>query len=185
MILLYKGKSFISKMIKWQTFGIYSHTAWWMSDGTVIESWHEGGVTHNNSPATLHAPGTEIDVFSVPGVDEYAVESFLKEQCGKGYDFAPVLRGFTFRVMRDNPDKWFCSELDFRAVEAGGIKLLRDIPAWKVSPGLLSYSPLLEYVGTITTIDQMDFDFRTVDAAAGRVAPSSDLRPLTSGCLTP
>jgi len=165
MLLLYKGKSLISKLIKWQTFGQYSHAAWWLRDGTVIEAWHKGGVSHNDSPATLHTPGTEIDVFSIPGVDEQAVEAFLKEQVGKGYDFAPVVRGFLFRVMRDNPLKWFCSELSFDAVAAGGVKLLSRVPAWKIHPTLLSYSPLLEPVGTITTRDHIDFDFVTVDSS--------------------
>ena len=177
MILLYKGKSLISKLIKWQTFGIYSHAAWWCQDGTVIEAWHKKtvngklkltlkeGVQRHDSPATIHTPGTEIDVFAVPGIDEAAVEAFLVSQIGKDYDFAPVIRGFTFRVMLDNPNKWFCSELTFAGVEKGGINLLRDIPAWKVSPGLLSYSPLLEPVGTIITRDNIDFDFKTLDSS--------------------
>jgi hypothetical protein len=177
MILLYKGKSWISKLIKWQTFGQYSHAAWWCQDGTVIEAWHtqtengklkiklKEGVQRHDSPATIHTPGTEIDVFAVPGIDEAAVEAFLVSQIGKDYDFAPVIRGFVFRVMRDNLDKWFCSELAFAGVEKGGVRLLREVPAWKVHPTLLSYGPHLEKVGTIITRDNGDFDFVTVDAA--------------------
>ena len=176
MILLYKGKSWISKIIEWQTFSPYSHAAWWCQDGTVIEAWHtqtidgkrklklKEGVQRHDSPATIHTPGTEIDVFEVPGIDEAAVESFLIEQIGKDYDFAPVVRGFIFRVMRDNPDKWFCSELVSAACSAAGAHLLRA-PSWKISPGLLSYSPLLQPVGTITTRENGEFDFKTLDAS--------------------
>ena len=154
MILLYKGKSWISKAIRWQTFGPYSHAAWWLRDGTVVEAWHKGGVQHVDSPATLHSPGTEIDVFSIKGIsldDEWCIEQHLKEEIGAGYDFAPVLRGFTLRLNRDNPDKWFCSELVFSKVRKQGIDLLREVPAWKVHPALLSYSPRLQFEGTIRT----------------------------------
>ena len=173
MILLYKGKSWISKIIEWQTFSPYSHAAWWCQDGTVIEAWHtqtvngklkiklKEGVQRHDSPATIHEIGTEIDVFEVPGIDEAAVESFLIEQLGKDYDFAPVIRGFVFRVMRDNPDKWFCSELVSAACAAAGVPMLRA-PAWKTSPGLLSYSPLLKLVGTITTRENGDFNFTAI-----------------------
>lgn len=149
MILLYKGKSTVSRIIQWQTFGPYSHAAWWCQDSTVIESWHKGGVTHNAGPGTLHTPGTEIDVFGVPDVDEWIVEHSLQSQVGKGYDFAPVLRGFPLRLNRDNPDRWFCSELVFWGVEQGGVRLLLDVPAFKVHPTLLSYSPLKLYQGTL------------------------------------
>jgi uncharacterized protein YycO len=163
VILLYKGKSLISKAIRWRTWGPYSHAAWWLEDGTVIEAWHKGGVTHSESPATLHTPGTVIDVFGVPGIYSFAVEQFLKEQVGKQYDFAAVLRGFTFRLDRANPEKWFCSELVHSAAIAGGVPLLERIPPWKVDPTKISYSPIIEHVGTITTIDRQDFDFATVD----------------------
>jgi hypothetical protein len=185
MILLYKGKSFVSKLIKWQTWSDYSHAAWWCQDGTVIEAWHKKtvtgklkltlkeGVQRHDSPATIHTPGTEIQCFMIPGRDEAAVEQFLISQIGKDYDFAPVLRGFTFRVKRDNADKWFCSELIFAACQNALVTLLRCLPPWKVSPGILSCSPLLELVGTIITRDNVDFDFIAVDTSA----PSN----LTSG----
>jgi len=190
MILLYKGKSWISKVIKWQTFGSYSHAAWWLRDGTVIEAWHKGGVTHNDSPATLHTPGTEIDVFdfeSGTGFQPVDSEAFLFNQVGKKYDFAPVIRGFVFRVMRDNPDKWFCSELIHSAATAGRLPLLARVSDWKIHPTLLSYSPRLIQIGTIITRDNVDFDFKTCDPSAhsdlssDRWPLSSDLRPLTSG----
>jgi hypothetical protein len=161
MILLYKGKSLISKAIQWQTFGPYSHAAWWCWDGTVIEAWHKGGVSHNPSPATLHTPGTEIDVFNIPGVNDAVVAALLREEIGKKYDFAPVLRGFPLRLNRDNPDKWFCSELVFDKVRKSGIDLLREVPAFKVHPTLMSYSPLIQPAGTIRCLDRDNIDYCT------------------------
>jgi hypothetical protein len=176
MILLYKGKSTISKLIKWQTFGSYSHAAWWLRDGTVVEAWHKGGVSHNDSPATLHTPGTEIDIFDfdcTAGFQPALAEQFLINQVGKKYDFAPVMRGFIFRVMRDNPLKWFCSELVHAAARAGNLELLSRVPDWKIHPTLLSYSPRMIHVATITTIDHKDFNIRTVDS----VLPPANRQP--------
>ena len=179
MILLYKGKSLISKAIRWRTWGDYSHAAWWLRDGSVVEAWHKGGVQRVDSPSTLHQPGTEIDVFDFRGADipvcHPAAEKFLLDQVGKQYDFAAVLRGFTFRLMRENPDRWFCSELCHAAAKAGGLPLLSRVSDWKVHPTLLSYSTELVHIGTLTTIDRHDFNFQTLEN------PSSDLCPLTSG----
>jgi uncharacterized protein YycO len=169
MILLYKGKSLISKAIRWQTFGPYSHAAWWCDDKSVVESWHKGGVSHNMTPGAVHAHGTEIDVFSIKGMtpnDRWAIEEMLKFEVGSKYDFAPVLRGFPLRLNRDNPDKWFCSELVFSKVREAGIDLLRAVPAFKVHPTLLSYSPLLQLEGTITTIDAERYEFQPLEGGA-------------------
>jgi len=169
MILLYKGKSLISKAIQWRTWGIYSHAAWWMRDGSVIEAWHKGGVSHSESPATLHTPGTQIDLFDFCHIDAVSPprsESFLLSKVGRKYDFKAVLRGFTFHLNRDNPDKWFCSELCHAAAVAGGLPLLSRIPDWKIDPTKLSYSPHLTHVGILTTLDQQNFNFQTVDAVS-------------------
>jgi len=199
MILLYKGKSWVSKTIRWRTWGDYSHAAWWLRDGTVIESWHKGGVTHSDSPATIHKPGTEIDVFDFRcsvGARPDLAEAFLLQQVGKKYDFRPVISGFTFRLNREDPDKWFCSELDNAAAIANRTRLFSRIPNHKIDPSFLSYSRELVHVGTITTIDHHDFSFQTVDAllstplqgrgaegGVGSPCLSSDLCPLTSGGL--
>ena len=172
MILLYRGTSWISKLIKWQTFGPYSHAAWWCSDGTAIEAWHKGGVQHVDSPATLHKPGTEIDVFDFrdpAALDVDAAEWFLREQVGDDYDFRPVLSGFLLRLRRNNPDKWFCSELVHAAAVAGGLPLLSRVSDWKVHPTLLSYSRELVHIGTLTTIDHEVFSFQTLEEDLPRV----------------
>ncbi len=171
MILLYKGKSWVSKAIRWRTWGDYSHAAWWLRNGTVIEAWHKGGVTHNPSPATLHTPGTEIDVFDFrtagvsPALLDVA-ESFLHRQVGKGYDFRPVISGFTFRLNRENPIKWFCSELVHAAAVSACQPLFSRIENYKIDPSFISYSRELIHIGTITTIDAHDFTFKTVEEAS-------------------
>jgi hypothetical protein len=187
MILLYRGKSMISKIIQWQTFGPYSHAAWWCADKSVVEAWHKGGVTHNASPATIHTPGTEIDVFDIAGMTEhqrFLIEQYVKEEFGCDYDFAPVLRGFPLRLNRDNLEKWFCSELLFSKVRKAGIELLREVPAFKVHPTLLSYSPLLWKIGTIITGKKSEYKF-TPAPPPTRHSPPATLHSPLSICHPP
>ena len=143
MIALYKGTSALSRAIRWRTWSEYSHAAWVCDDGSVIEAWR-GGVRHVPSIHAQHTQGTEIDLFAVEMTTEkkWAVQEFLIRQIGKPYDYGAIL-GFMTRAKSENPEKWFCSELIFAACQSAGVALLKRIPTWQVSPGLLSISPLL------------------------------------------
>jgi len=147
-ILAYKGLSWVSKAIRWQTRSPYSHIAIELDDGSVIEAWHIGGVAHNPSFRTVHTKGTPVDVFAV--MDKYNYEdvvTFLLDQVGKKYDFGSIARFMTRRA-EPHDDKWFCSELAMAGVSKGGVDLLKRIPASHVSPGQMVTSPLLGYVET-------------------------------------
>lgn len=149
-ILAYRGKSWISKMIRWQTRSKYSHIAIELNDGSVIEAWHIGGVAHNKSFRTVHTKGTPVDVFSInKPFDEIEAEAFLLEQIGKKYDFGSIAR---FMSRRDEPhdDKWFCSELSLDGIAKGGLNLLERIPFSHVSPGQEITSPFLGLIETRT-----------------------------------
>jgi uncharacterized protein YycO len=149
-IALFASKvSPISKLIEWETRSKYSHAAIVQSDGSVIESVEGVGV-HRLSRLPDVTPPDRIDLFEVRGpygalTDGQIghVEAFLGQQLGLPYDW-PDLLGF---ITRDGNNEargaWFCSELVFAAIEAGGVTLLRDIPPFQVSPGTLSLSPYL------------------------------------------
>ena len=143
MIALYKGTSALSRLIRWQTWSEYSHAAWVFPDGSVIEAW-KGGVRHAPGILTQHTQGTDVDLFTLELTVEqrWAIQDFLIAQIGKPYDYAGIL-GFLAAAKTENPEKWFCSELIFAACKSTRIDLLRRVPSWKVSPGLLAYSPLL------------------------------------------
>ena len=146
MIALYQGTSAVSRLIRWRTWSDYSHAAWVCRDGSVIEAWHVGkGVRRVAGLLDQHTPGTQVDLFDVQGLDDgrrYDVETFLLAQLGKPYDFAGIM-GFVAARRVENPQKWFCSELIFAALQSVGIDILARIPAWKVTPGLLLLSPTL------------------------------------------
>ena len=150
MILAYKGTSlWPSKMIRWFSWSDYSHIAWLTEQGEVIEAWPPK-VRICKSFDEGHTPGTHVDIYEVVGLtsgDRETIETFLRNQVGKKYDWRGVFH-FVTRNGNNSRTKWFCSELVFKALLKADIKLLKGIPPYKVTPGMLVLSPLLKYVGT-------------------------------------
>lgn len=147
-ILLYRGKSFVSKAIQLQTRSAYSHVAIQLGDYEIYEAWHVGGVRKLRYATEGHSDGTPIDIYRIDYIPDGAVDKirkFLQQQVGKKYDFKSVLRFITRRKVRAD-DRWFCSELVLAALEAGGIKLL-NINYSEASPRDVSISPHLIYEG--------------------------------------
>ncbi len=158
-ILQYRGKSLISKAIRFQTRSPHSHTAVQMDDGRVAEAWHVGGFQINPNPWTVHSAGTDIDVYGIYAHYSHDwVERWLLEQEGKGYDFRAILR---FLTRRDHPDnkKLFCSEAAILAFRAGGLELLSG-PAGHISPRDVALSPHLRYEETISAPHPVDSQLR-------------------------
>ena len=149
---LYRGKSLVSKIIRWQTDGPYSHANIILDDGRIIEAWHKPGrVRVIKTLSDGHTPGTEVDLFHLDVTTEQSrtIADFLTAQVGKGYDYRGVLR-FISRSDRTSIRRWFCSEMVFAAFQCAGVYLLH-VDAYKVSPTLLSYAPGLRYNRQIIT----------------------------------
>ncbi len=149
LILLYQGKSPISRLIRWQTRSIYSHASIYIVGEGNLEAWHVGGVRLVDKFYDGHKPDTLVDVFKTkvtPRATDLIVR-FAKNQIGKKYDFRSVFRFLTRKPEDENDrEKWFCSELVFASFQYGGIDLLKRIEPWAVSPSLLSMSPKLMQV---------------------------------------
>lgn len=146
-ILLFKGKSFISRAIRFQTRSIYSHVAVELDDSSIIEAWHVGGVVHRKF-GEGHSKGTEVDVFKIKLPDSYPstlIENFLIKQVGKKYDFKSVAR-FVSRRSVEADDKWFCSELVLAAFNNVHSPLLHINPS-TASPRDVAMSPYLFFEG--------------------------------------
>ena len=149
-IAQYLGLSKTSKLIQFGTRFPESHSAYFIrEEGLVWESWRKGVCPA--TPWQHHTPGTPIDLYSmeVSLRQRMAIELFLQELEGLKYDLPGVL-GFGLPLIGQRADRWFCSELVFAAFEAAEIQLLKRIDASRVSPGLLSTSPLLTYEGQLT-----------------------------------
>jgi uncharacterized protein YycO len=146
-ILLTRSPDLISRLIRWQTRGRYSHAAVQLSDNTVIEAWHKGGVVQHNSLKdfiAFHAPTTLIHSFEIRGMQpEQAqrAEGFLRACVGKGYDFRSVFR-FMSRAPASVNQRWFCSELAAQALTVAESPLLHA-ESHHISPRDLAMSPYL------------------------------------------
>ena len=150
MLAFYRGKSWLSWLIRWRTWRDASHVAWICKDGTVIEAWAPGGVRHVSSLSCRHTPGTRIRLYAVAGLHSETVEKLLTGELGAGYDYWGIL-GFALRRKTENKRRWFCSELIYWAIQQAGIQLLRESEPSKVSPGDLEMSPMLTLYGDLVT----------------------------------
>ena len=148
---LHRGSGIVSRLIRWQQRGDWSHASVILRNGSVIESREFIGV--RQLPRLTAAKGEFIQVFNVECTDEQAdaIEAFLTKQIGKRYDY-PMVFGFVSRSAkegRESGGKWYCSELAFAAFREADINLLARIEPWEVSPPHLSYSPLATPAYTI------------------------------------
>lgn len=144
-MLLFRGTSFLDRLIQWQTRGPYCHAALLMPDGQQIEAWTDG--VDIRPSFTSH--GCVVDRLSLDATHEQVDDmvQFAEGEIGCGYDFYGDFC-FLSRMHRGGPDKnrWFCSELAYATVQAAGIDLLRDTEPFLVSPTLLGRSPLLHLI---------------------------------------
>jgi len=143
-ILQFRGKSTISRLIRFYTWGEYSHSAVWnITTGEVIESWQTKGVRIIDLVNHKHTPGTKVDVYEVLGIiNEDKYWNSLKEEVGKKYDWWGIF-GFLSKKETQKNKKWFCSELVFKKLAPQ--LLLLNCPASHVSPTVLTWSPLLQF----------------------------------------
>lgn len=141
-VLLFKGTGWVSRLIRWQTNGVYSHMAVQYADGTIYEAWHSPPKFRRRPPLTNWS---NVDAFTVRGMTEGGAargREWLEAQLGKPYDFGGVAR-FITRWRKEQDDKWFCSEAGFRWSQVCGVPLLHRCDLAQASPTVCSFSPLL------------------------------------------
>lgn len=146
-VAFFKNKSFVSSTIKRFTRSPYSHCAIILDSGEVIEAREFKGVRIIKNIKEAMDEDSVVDIYDFAASDnqKMQIENFLRRQLGKGYDYLMIV-GFVTRAShegRKSTNRWFCSELVFAALENAGMVFLINLPAWKVSPGILSYSPKL------------------------------------------
>lgn len=141
---LHVGGSIISRAIRWQTRGRYSHVSSVMPDGTLVEAVEGRGVTAERMLWDVREHVTLLAV----GCTEIGYErstAFLADQIGKGYDYRMAL-GFVTRPTRQgrkSTGAWFCSELAYARAEQAAVHLFRATLPWEVNPVTFARSPWL------------------------------------------
>ena len=141
--LFYGTVSRISLAIEWFTRSKYCHAAIIQSDGSLIEAIEGVGV--HRLPAL--PAGDTCDLFTVCGpssLSEISVERFLGAQLGLPYANLDIVGFLTRCPEQKQAGAWFCSELVYAAIRAGGVELLARVEPFQVSPGSLAMSPYLE-----------------------------------------
>jgi hypothetical protein len=141
----------VGRFIGGFTWGLYKHVSmvFELEDGTLkgFQSNSKHGV-HFFSVRSLWdgGAGDEVDVFLVPCTAAQARRMLLAAHSvdGAGYDFTGIW-GFVRRAKRENPDKWFCSEVASWVCAQGEV-LLQRLPFFKQSPVLVCASVILDRV---------------------------------------
>lgn len=166
-IALYQGKGFLSRAIQWQTRSKYSHAAFLLDDGAVVEAW-VGGVRqifpeveelpetcHISALSEQHEPGTVVDIFAfsdpLTRFEKRTLENLALRAVDTPYDYLGILC-FLTREKDESRGKVFCSELVFGACSKIGRLLLQRVAPSCVSPGMISLSQLIYREQTITTV---------------------------------
>ena len=146
-ILLDRGHNFYDTLIRWQTWGSVAHAKiWFPSNGGVIIEATARGVIARPWSATEDGQSEIyfLDILNAPSRAGWCRGfDYGMSQVGKGYDFFGLAK-FLMRDGRENPHRWFCSDLVFEIVKQAGVLLLARCPRYKVSPERLRTSPYLE-----------------------------------------
>jgi len=147
-IAQYKGKSWVSKAIKFVTRGQYSHTAIMLADDCIVEAWEgSNSVRVITSLADGHKLGTPVDIYSVRmGAEQERVfREFVIAQVDKKYDYWGIF-GFLRRKDLQRGESWFCSELFAAGCEKAGVTLLKNVRPSQVSPSMVTRSPITQLI---------------------------------------
>lgn len=164
-ILLYKGESPTSRLIRWRTKSPYSHVAVVVAPeiylGIESNTGHQSGVRAFD---LRKLDSQSVDVFRLKSewrVAQEKVISFLVAHLGAPYDWGGVgwlavlkLFGLRSQANRFQKEKdYFCSELVYEAFQEGGLDIVPQVDQADItSPGDIAQSSRLEKI-----------DFRTED----------------------
>jgi uncharacterized protein YycO len=163
-VLLYTGRSAVSRWIRHTTGSKYSHAGiafWWHGRLTVLEAVRSGvvatllsrNVAHYNGGVELFQCAKEID-------DAYRAEMvrFAQDLLGNRYSIWKALVVFfylTFNWKRDTRDKLrrtgslFCSHFVAQVYTKAGLDLKKDLNDRFMSPKDIADSPLLERIAVL------------------------------------
>lgn len=139
-INFYRPSSTIDKLICFFSRGGYCHC-----NITVNGDTYEAAPFGKVRQFQLEPSISRIESFTIELTteQELALISFLFCQLGKGYDYFSIFGFILYQNDRPKYGRWFCSELVFAALRKVGVPLLKRIEPFKVSPVILSTSPLI------------------------------------------
>ena len=161
-ILLFRGKSWISRVIRRITRSPYSHAAivaWWGDRLMVLEAVGKGIVVSRMSVVVNQYSG-KVELWTTDeDLARTEVIRTAQRLLGKLYSLYKLIRNLRrmlFGRARHEeadpeapPDDFVCSEFVSRVWRAGGIDLVTDAPDIYTKPSDIAKSPRLRRVGGV------------------------------------
>lgn len=163
-VLLFKGQSWLSKIIKWRTKSAYSHAGivvWWSDRLMVLEAVGKGVLAR---PISYNLNHYEGDINYYRPTETLSAETrknmalFAQEQLGKEYATKRLV-GFFFKLLFNRPlesqdkkeaaGRYFCSEYVADIYSKNGLDLDIERGTAYTSPDRLANSKGLQYVVTL------------------------------------
>lgn len=130
------GDNLISRAIaKHDAPGLYSHAALWFETDVVCEAHIQFGVKFRQYAPDLNR-WTLWPIGTMPS-QEAALRLWCELRAGDKYDLCGVT-AFKIRAVKQDPNKWFCSELVVAALQQIGVAAFANADASRISPNLLS-----------------------------------------------
>lgn len=161
-ILLFRGKSWISRLICRVTGSPYSHSAivaWWSDRLMVLEAVGKGIVVSRMSVVVNQYSG-KVELWTTDeNLARTDVIRAAQRLLGKRYSLSKLMRNLVRLVLGrprhedadpDAPPADFvCSEFVSRVWRAGGIDLVKDAPDMYTKPSDIAKSPRVRKVGGV------------------------------------
>lgn len=160
-ILLFRGKSWLSRLICWITRSPYSHSAilgWWNGHLMVLEAEPTGVVASRMSLVVTRYSG-KIELWTTDEqLARFEVIQAAQLLLGKHRSAFNVLRNLKQRLLGRRPtpsgsvahsEIFACSEFVRRVWRAGGVDLAKHSPDMPTTPGDIAKSPSVRKVGAL------------------------------------
>lgn len=184
-IVLFRGKSLVSRFICWATGSKYSHAGivgWWHNHLMVIEAVSRGVVATRLSFVVNGYPGSAELWTTDRSVERAEIVRAAQLLLGRNYSMTKLFalgRRIIYGTNKgvdpdDSPNGFLCSEFVSRVWRAGGLDLKEGVPDRFTKPGDIARSPHLRKIGDLFPPAQA----AKAKAAHGLVNLSGDsLRP--------
>jgi hypothetical protein len=156
-VLLYRGRSLFSKVIRWASGSVYSHAAiaaWWGSRLVVLESTMSGGVAVRPASLSVEKYDGQVDWWVLhethaEQLDRQRLIQLAIGELGKPYGrFGAFLLGIKLLFGRITggrdavslPESLFCSQYVSQCYRSSGVDLVPNAIDGLTSPGAIARS---------------------------------------------
>lgn len=125
-IVFSTSKNRFSAILRWAQRCPYSHCEAIIDSVDEIIGARSAGVSRFSKKLPSRTLRHEIKTINCSNEQKRKFEEFMLSQVGKKYDWKAYL-GFLYpKGHFENPEKWFCSELIFEALNYAGIKMFNE-----------------------------------------------------------